>query len=144
MKISLPQELKAILVGTVLGGVSSVLLSLTLEPEISESRMGQYGGFIGLISSAVSTAVMAVSNQKNSNKNIEATPNNSSQQLNLQDILINVVSEGVQKHLDSLQPGSPDYFKTLETYGKVLIHENTPPPTNTQKSKIPHHKQGGD
>ena len=36
MRLKIPPTLKAILLGSVIGGVSSVLLSLTLEPEISE------------------------------------------------------------------------------------------------------------
>ena len=144
MKISLPQELKAILVGTVLGGVSSVLLSLTLEPEVSESRMGQYGGFIGLISAATSTAIMAVSNRKDSDKNTQLTPYNPPQELNFQDVLIQTVNDGIQKHLDALQPGSPEYSEALELYSRVLPVKNDPLPTNNQKSKILHHRQGGD
>lgn len=127
--------------GTALGTVASVLLSLTLEPEVSESRMAQYGGFIGLVSSSVVAALMS---SKNSNQKTVLEPHNRQPNLGFSTILTQTITNGIQNHLDSLQPGSPEYLKALELYGQVLSAENATLPTNTRKSQNIHHNQGGD
>jgi hypothetical protein len=135
-------SLKAILIGSVIGGVSSVLLSLTLEPEISEVRMGQYGLFIGLIASSVTSVTLTPSTRKDDQSKPELTPNKQPLKTDFNPILGELIQRATENHLNCLQPGSPEYFEALELYGKVLSGENNPPPTNTPKTKTSHHTQG--
>lgn len=140
--MKIPEPVKAIMVGTVIGGLSSVLLSLTLEPEISEVRMGQYGGFIGLIASSTTTALLAITTRNNTQSNKETSPNRSDTKPDFNLVLGELIQRATENHLNCLQPGSPEYFEALELYGKVLSPENTTPNTNTQKIKTSHHAQG--
>lgn len=64
MKLNLPQTLNAILVGTALGAICGVFLA-TLEPEISQTKMSQYGAFIGLIASATSVSMVLILDRNN-------------------------------------------------------------------------------
>ena len=130
MKLNLPQTLNAILTGTTLGAVSSVMLSLTLEPQISESRMGQYGAFIGLIASATSVAMVQGSSRNNTKENRILHPNKQPSKSDLNPILRDIIRNAAENHLNALQPGSDGYFQTLELYGNLLSGENSPPPTN--------------
>jgi hypothetical protein len=138
------EPVKAILVGTVIGGISSVLLSLTLEPEISEVRMGQYGGFIGLIASSTTTALLAITTRNNTQSNKETSPNKSDPNPDFSIVFGELIQRATENHLNCLQPGSPEYFEALELYGKVLSGENGTPNTNTPKTKTSHHAQGAD
>lgn len=140
--MKIPEPVKAIMVGTVIGGISSVLLSLTLEPEISEVRMGQYGGFIGLIASSTTTALLAITTRNNTQSNKETSPNRSDPKPDFNLVLGELIQRATENHLNCLQPGSPEYFEALELYGKVLSPESTTPNTNTQKTKTSHHAQG--
>lgn len=142
--MKIPEPVKAIMVGTVIGGLSSVLLSLTLEPEISEVRMGQYGGFIGLIASSTTTALLAITTRNNTQSNKETSPNKSDSKPDFNLVLGELIQRATENHLNCLQPGSPEYFEALELYGKVLSPESTTPNTNTQKIKTSHHVQGAD
>jgi len=142
MRFKLPQTLKAIMVGTVIGGISSVLLSLTLEPEISEVRMGQYGGFIGLIASSTTTALLAVTTRNNTQSKPDYTSNKSDSKPDFNLVLGELIQRATENHLNCLQPGSPEYFEALELYGKLLSGENGTPNINTQKTKTSHHAQG--
>jgi hypothetical protein len=142
MRFKIPPTLKAILLGSVIGGVSSVLLSLTLEPEISELRMGQYGLFIGLIASATATATLTPSTRKDDQSKPELTPNKQPLKTDFNPILGELIQKATENHLNALLPGSPEYFEALELYGKLLSGENGTPNTNTTKSKTSHHVQG--
>ncbi len=146
-------SLKAILIGSVIGGISSVLLSLTLEPEISEVRMGQYGLFIGLIASATATATLTASNpnkpQSNPDStpnkldsNPDSTPNKLDSKTDFNPILGELIQKATENHLNALLPGSPEYFEALELYGKLLLGNSGTPNTNTPKNKTSHHAQG--
>ena len=142
MRFKIPPTLKAILLGSVIGGVSSVLLSLTLEPEISEVRMGQYGAFIGLIASSVTSATLTASGINKAQSKSDFNPNKHPQASENNPLLQELVRDAAENHLNSLQPGSSEYFSALELYGKMLSVENNPPPTNTPKTKTSHHSQG--
>ena len=135
-------SLKAILIGSVIGGVSSVLLSLTLEPEISEVRMGQYGLFIGLIASATATATLTASNPNKPQSNPDSTPNKLDSKTDFNPILGELIQKATENHLNALLPGSPEYFEALELYGKLLLGNSGTPNTNTPKNKTSHHAQG--
>lgn len=142
MKLNLPQILNAILAGTALGAIGSVMLSLTLEPEISEIRMGQYGAFIGLLSSASTVALVVGSSRTNESENAIFNRNKHPQQSEKKPLLQELVRDAAENHLNSLVPGSSEYFSALELYGKMLSGENAPPPTNSKKSKTSHRNQG--
>lgn len=142
MKLKIPPTLKAILIGSVIGGVSSVLLSLTLESEVSEVRMGQYGAFIGLIASAVATATLTASNPNKPQSNPDFTPNKLDSKTDFNPILGELIQKATENHLNALLPGSSEYFEALELYGKLLSGENSTPNTNTPKTKTSHHAQG--
>jgi len=142
MGFKLPQTLKAILLGSVIGGVSSVLLSLTLEPEISELRMGQYGLFIGLIASSVTSATLTPSTRKDDQLKPDYTPNKLDSKPDFNPILAEIVIKATNNHLNALLPGSPEYFEALELYGKLLSGENGTPNTNTPKTKTLHRNDG--
>ena len=142
MRLKIPSTLKAILLGSVIGGVSSVLLSLTLEPEISELRMGQYGAFIGLIASATATATLTPSTRKDDQSKPELTPNKQPLKTDFNPILGELIQKATENHLNALLPGSPEYFETLELYGKLLLGNSDTPNTNTPKTKTSHHAQG--
>ena len=133
MNLKIPETVKAILAGTTLGAIGSVILSLTLEPEISEMRMGQYGAFIGLIASATTTATITANNDNKDQSKGDFNPNKHPQQLENKPFLQELVKDAAEKHLDALQPGSSEYFKALELYGNLLSGENNPPPTNLKK-----------
>jgi len=133
MNLKIPETVKAILAGTTLGAIGSVMLSLTLEPEISESRMGQYGAFIGLIASASSVAIVQGSNAINNRQNANLHPNKLPSETDFNPILADIVKKSAENHLNALQPGSSEYFKALELYGNLLSGENNPPPTNSKK-----------
>lgn len=133
MKLNLPKSLNTILLGAAVGAVSSVMLSLTLEPEISEVRMGQYGGFIGLIASATSVAILTGSNTNKQPENTKTTTYKTPQQLNNNSFLQELVKDAAEKHLNRLQPGSSEYFEALELYGKMVLPENDTLPTNPKK-----------
>jgi hypothetical protein len=135
-------SLKAILIGSVIGGISSVLLSLTLEPEISEVRMGQYGLFIGLIASATATATLTASNPNKPQSNPDSTPNKLDSKTDFNPILGELIQKATENHLNALLPGSPEYFEALELYGKLLLGNSGTPNTNTPKNKTSHHAQG--
>lgn len=139
MKLKIPLTLKSILLGSVIGGVSSILLSLTLEPEVSESRMGQYGAFIGLIASSVSVATITASGINKDQSKGDFIPNKHPQESENNPLLQELVRDAAENHLNNLQPGSSEYFSALELYGKLLSGENSPPPTNSKKSKTSHH-----
>lgn len=139
MKLNLPQTLNAILTGTTLGAIGSVMLSLTLEPEISEIRMGQYGAFIGLIASATSVATITASGINRAQLKGDSNPNKHPQQLENNPLLQELVRDAAENHLNSLQPGSSEYFEALELYGKMVLPENATPSTNSKKSKTSHH-----
>ncbi|HEY9866939.1 MAG TPA: hypothetical protein V6D21_22385 [Candidatus Obscuribacterales bacterium] len=140
MKLKLPPILSPILTGTVVAAIGSVLLSLTLESEVSEVRMGQYGGFIGLLSSA--SAVAVGSNRNNEPENQAITPKKPEAKTDFNPILGELIQKATENHLNALQPGSPEYFATLELYGKLLSGENGTPDTNTQKLKTSHRNNG--
>ena len=142
MRLKIPPTLKAILLGSVIGGVSSVLLSLTLEPEISEVRMGQYGAFIGLIASASTTSLISGSGTNKDQSKPELTPNKQPLKTDFNPILGELIQKATENHLNALLPGSPEYFEALELYGKLLSGENGTPNTNTPKTKTSHHVQG--
>jgi hypothetical protein len=142
MRLKIPQTLKAILLGSVIGGVSSVLLSLTLEPEISEVRMGQYGAFIGLIASATATATLTPSTRKDDQLKPDTNPNKLDSKPDFNPILAEIVIKATNNHLNALLPGSPEYFEALELYGKLLLGNSDTPNTNTPKTKTSHHVQG--
>ncbi len=133
MKLNLLKSLNTILLGAAVGAVSSVMLSLTLEPEISEVRMGQYGGFIGLIASATSVAILTGSNTNKQPENTKTTTYKTPQQLNNNSFLQELVRDAAEKHLNRLQPGSSEYFEALELYGKMVLPENDTLPTNPKK-----------
>jgi hypothetical protein len=135
-------SLKAILIGSVIGGVSSVLLSLTLEPEISEVRMGQYGLFIGLIASSVTSVTLTPSTRKDDQSKPELPPNKPDSKPDFNPILGEIVIKATNNHLNALLPGSPEYFEALELYGKLLLGNSGTPNTNTPKNKTSHHAQG--
>jgi gas vesicle protein len=135
-------SLKAILIGSVIGGISSVLLSLTLEPEISEVRMGQYGLFIGLIASSVTSVILTPSTRKDDQSKPELTPNKPDSKPEFNPILTEIVIKATNNHLNALLPGSPEYFEALELYGKLLLGNSGTPNTNTPKNKTSHHAQG--
>ncbi|MEL0594278.1 MAG: hypothetical protein U1V55_07635 [Planktothrix rubescens PR222] len=135
-------SLKAILIGSVIGGISSVLLSLTLEPEISEVRMGQYGLFIGLIASSVTSVILTPSTRKDDQSKPELPPNKPDSKPDFNPILGEIVIKATNNHLNALLPGSPEYFEALELYGKLLLGNSGTPNTNTPKNKTSHHAQG--
>lgn len=64
MKLNLPQTLNCILLGSALGAISGVFLS-TFEPEISQSKMAQYGALIGLIASTASVSTVLILDRNN-------------------------------------------------------------------------------
>lgn len=140
MKILEP--VKAIILGTVIGGISSVMLSLTLEPEISEFRMGQYGGFIGLIASSATSAILAAASPNNTQSNKEIDPNKLDSKPDFNLILGELIQRSAESHLNALPPGSPEYYTALDLYWKTLSGENPTPNTNTQKSKTLHRNDG--
>lgn len=140
--MKIPEPIKAIILGSVIGGVSSVLLSLTLEPEISEIRMGQYGLFVGLIASSVSVASNTVTTRNNTKSNKETDLNKSDSKPDINFLLGELIQRATENHLNCLQPGSPEYFEALELYGNVLSLENSPPHTNTPKTKTLHRNDG--
>lgn len=140
--MKIPEPVKAIFLGTVISVVSSVTLSLTLEPEISEVRMGQYGGFIGLIASSTTTALLAITTRNNSQSNKEIDPNKSDSKPDFNLVLGELIQRATENHLNCLQPGSPEYFEALELYGKVLSGENGTLNTDTQKTKTLHRNDG--
>ena len=142
MDIKISEPVKAIMVGTVISGLSSVLLSLTLEPEISEVRMGQYGGFIGLIASSTTTALLAITTRNNTQSKPDYRPNKSDPNPGFSIVFGELIQRATENHLNCLQPGSSEYFEALELYGKVLSGENGTPNINTQKTKTSHHAQG--
>ena len=142
MRFKIPPTLKAILLGSVIGGVGSVVLSLTLEPEVSEVRMGQYGAFIGLIASAVAVTTITASSPNKDQSKPDYTPNKPEFKPDYNPILVEMIQKATENHLNRLQPGSPEYFEALELYGKVLSGENGTPNTNTTKTKTSHHVQG--
>lgn len=142
MNLKIPETVKAILAGTTLGAIGSVMLSLTLEPEISEIRMGQYGAFIGLLSSATAVSLVVGSSRNNESEKSILNPNKHPQQSGNNPLLQELVRDAAENHLNSLQPGSSEYFSALELYGKMLSGENAPPPTNSKKSKTSHRNQG--
>ena len=140
--MKIPEPVRAIFLGTAISVVSSVMLSLTLEPEISEVRMGQYGGFIGLIASSTTTALLAITTRNNSQSNKEISPNKSDLKPDFNLLLGELIQRATENHINCLQPGSPEYFEALELYGKVLSGENSPPHTNTPKTKTLHRNDG--
>ena len=140
MKILEP--VKAILLGTMVGGVSSVLISLTLEPEISEIRMGQYGLIVGLIASSVSTTINTITDRNSTQSKPDYTPNKPELKPDFSLVLGELIQRSAENHLNALLPGSPEYFEALELYGKLLSGENGTPNTNTPKTKTSHHVQG--
>ncbi len=142
MRFKIPPTLKAILLGSVIGGVGSVVLSLTLEPEISELRMGQYGLFIGLIASSTATSIITASSPNKDQSKPELTPNKLDSKPDFNPILAEIVIKATNNHLNALLPGSPEYFEALELYGKLLLGNSDTPNTNSKKSKTSHHAQG--
>lgn len=141
MKFNLHPSLSTILAGTAIGAVGSVLLSLTLEPEISEIRMGQYGAFIGLIASATSVAMITDNIGNKDQSKGDSNPNKIDSKTDFNPILAEIVQKATENHLNALRPGSSEYFEALELYGKMLSGENTTPPTNSKKPKSSHHAQ---
>ena len=142
MDIKIPEPVKAIMIGTMIGGLSSVLISLTLEPEVSEVRMGQYGGFIGLIASSTTTAILTIATRNNSQSNKEIDPNKSDPKPDFNLILGELIQRSAENHLNALLPGSPEYYTALDLYWKTLSGENDTPNTNTQKTKTLHRNDG--
>lgn len=142
MKLKLPPILSAILTGTAVAAIGSVLLSLTLESEVSELRMGQYGGFIGLLSSASAVAVVVGSSRNNEPDSLAIVPKKPEVKTDFNPILGELIQKATENHLNALQPGSPEYFEALELYGKLLLGENNTPDTNTQKLKTSHRSNG--
>ena len=142
MRLKIPQTLKAIILGSVIGGVSSVLLSLTLEPEISEVRMGQYGAFIGLIASASTTSLISGSSTNKDQSKPDYTPNKPELKPDFSLVLGELIQRSAENHLNALLPGSPEYYTALDMYWKTLSGENDTPNTNTQKTKTLHRNDG--
>lgn len=142
MDIKIPEPVKAIMIGTMIGGLSSVLISLTLEPEVSEVRMGQYGGFIGLIASSTTTAILVIAGRNNSQSNKEIGPNKSDPKPDFSLVLGELIQRSAENHLNALLPGSPEYYTALDLYWKTLSGENDTPNTNTQKTKTLHRNDG--
>jgi hypothetical protein len=142
MRLKIPPTLKAILLGSVIGGVSSVLLSLTLEPEISEVRMGQYGAFIGLIASASTTSLISGSGTNKDQSKTDYTPNKPELKPDFSLVLGELIQRSAENHLNALLPGSPEYYTALDMYWKTLSGENDTPNTNTQKTKTLHRNDG--
>lgn len=142
MDIKIPEPVKAIMIGTMIGGLSSVLISLTLEPEVSEVRMGQYGGFIGLIASSTTTAILVVATRNNSQSNKEIDTNKIDSKPDFSLVLGELIQRSAENHLNALLPGSPEYYTALDLYWKTLSGENDTPNTNTQKTKTLHRNNG--
>ncbi|ADZ31636.1 hypothetical protein PaVLD_ORF129L [Planktothrix phage PaV-LD] len=142
MDIKIPEPVKAIMIGTMIGGLSSVLISLTLEPEVSEVRMGQYGGFIGLIASSTTTAILVVATRNNSQSNKEIDTNKIDSKPDFSLVLGELIQRSAENHLNALLPGSPEYYTALDLYWKTLSGENDTPNTNTQKTKTLHRNDG--
>ncbi len=140
MKILEP--VKAILLGTMIGGVSSVLLSLTLEPEISELRMGQYGLFIGLIASSTATSIITASSPNKDQSKPDYTPNKPELKPDFSLVLGELIQRSAENHLNALLPGTPEYYTALDLYWKTLSGENDTSNTNTQKTKTLHRNDG--
>ena len=140
MKILEP--VKAILLGTMIGGVSSVLISLTLEPEISEIRMGQYGLIVGLIASSVSTTINTITDRNSTQSKPDYTPNKPELKPDFSLVLGELIQRSAENHLNALLPGSPEYYTALDMYWKTLSGENDTPNTNTQKTKTLHRNDG--
>ena len=140
MKILEP--VKAILLGTMIGGVSSVLISLTLEPEISEIRMGQYGLIVGLIASSVSTTINTITDRNSTQSKPDYTPNKPELKPDFSLVLGELIQRSAENHLNALLPGSPEYYTALDLYWKTLSGENDTPNTNTQKTKTLHRNDG--
>ena len=140
MKILEP--VKAILLGTMVGGVSSVLISLTLEPEISEIRMGQYGLIVGLIASSVSTTINTITDRNSTQSKPDYTPNKPELKPDFSLVLGELIQRSAENHLNALLPGSPEYYTALDLYWKTLSGENDTPNTNTQKTKTLHRNDG--
>ena len=140
MKILEP--VKAILLGTMVGGVSSVLISLTLEPEISEIRMGQYGLIVGLIASSVSTTINTITDRNSTQSKPDYTPNKPELKPDFSLVLGELIQRSAENHLNALLPGSPEYYTALDMYWKTLSGENDTPNTNTQKTKTLHRNDG--
>lgn len=142
MDIKIPEPVKAIMIGTMIGGLSSVLISLTLEPEVSEVRMGQYGGFIGLIASSTTTAILTIATRNNSQSNKEIDTNKIDSKPDFSLVLGELIQRSAENHLNALLPGSPEYYTALDLYWKTLSGENDTPNTNTQKTKTLHRNDG--
>ena len=140
MKILEP--VKAILLGTMIGGVSSVLISLTLEPEISEIRMGQYGLIVGLIASSVSTTINTITDRNSTQSKPDYTPNKPELKPDFSLVLGELIQRSAENHLNALLPGSPEYYTALDLYWKTLSGENDTSNTNTQKTKTLHRNDG--
>lgn len=140
MKILEP--VKAIILGTVIGGISSVMISLTLEPEISETRMGQYGLIVGLIASSVSVAINTITDRNNTQSKPIYTPNKPESKPDFNLILGELIQRSAENHLNALSPGSPEYYTALDLYWKTLSGENNTLNTNTLKFKTLHRNDG--
>lgn len=142
MELKIPPILSSIITATAVGVVGSVLLSLTLEPEVSEVRMGQYGGFIGLISGASAVAVAVGSNRNNEPRNEDIIPKKLEAKTDFNPILGDLIRKSAESHLNALLPGSSEYFEALELYGKLLSGDSATLPTNTQETKNLHRSNG--
>ncbi|MCF3608733.1 hypothetical protein [Planktothrix agardhii] len=64
IKLNLPQTLNCILLGTALGAICGVFLSI-FEPEISQTKMARYGALIGLITSTASVSMVLILDRNN-------------------------------------------------------------------------------
>jgi hypothetical protein len=105
--------------------------------------MGQYGAFIGLICSATSVALVLSEQRISNGQKQQINPDNIPSKIDFSPLLAEIVQKAAEKHLDALQPGSSEYFETLEMYGRLLSEEITPSPTSTRKMRTSHHRQGG-
>ena len=125
--------LKSIGLGVVVGVLSSVCLSLTLEEEVSEARMGLYGGFISLIAASTSVAADSYIKRNNQEEKAVLPPAKNQATEELQHLIAQIVINGFENHLNALQVGSPEYQKALESYGSLLIAKTFPPSTKADK-----------
>lgn len=125
--------LKSIGLGVIVGALSSVCLSLTLEEEVSEQRMALYGGFISAIAASISVASVSYLKRNGEEEKPDLPQTKTLAIEETQRIMAQVIIDGFNNHLNSLQPGSLEYQKALESYGNLLATKTFPLPTKTEK-----------
>ena len=64
MKLNLPQTLNCILLGSALGAICGLSISM-FDPEVSRIKIAPYGAFIGLISSITSVSTVLILDNNN-------------------------------------------------------------------------------